>query len=96
MTSGNRRDHSAVLLLAQGARICYGYISTGDMIIFLHVLDNLVHVVYHLWNPRDFDFNHPSCIHNTAIAEVVSFSNEAMKADLQPQAWSDVVARLEI
>lgn len=48
MTYGNRRDHSAVLLLAQSARICYGYISTGDMIIFLHVLDHPGHVEYHL------------------------------------------------
>ena len=78
------------------AGICYGYINIGDMIIFLHIFDDPGHVECHVWNPRDFDFNHSAFTHNTAIAEIVAFSVQALSSDRQIQTWNDAATRLEI
>ncbi len=61
--------------------------------IFLHISDDPEQVEYHVWNPRDFDFDQPSSIRNTAIAEVVAFS---LQAKPPPQDWHDAAAQPEI
>ncbi len=77
------------------SRICYGYVSTGDIIIFLRISDNPAHVQYHVWNRLAFDFNDPAYKHNTAIAEVVAFSILAMRAGQTSQKWYDDSKRLK-
>lgn len=73
----------------------YGYVSTGDIMIFLHISDDPEQIEYHVWNPRDFDFSQPSSLHNTALAEVIAFSLQALTAELPLQAWHDAAANLE-
>ena len=81
-------------LIKTGVR--YGYVSTGRMMIFLHISDNAEQVKYHLWNSLDFDLNHPAFLHNTAIAEVIAFSLQALAAEPPVQRWHDSAAELTL
>ena len=74
----------------------HGYISTGDMMIFLHISDDPEQVGYHIWNPRDFDFDDTDSLHNTAIAKIVAFSVQALAAKPPPQDWHDLADKLGI
>ena len=81
-------------LIKTGVR--YGYVSTGRMMIFLHISDNAEQVKYHVWNSQDLDLNHPAFLHNTAIAEVIAFSLQALAAEPPDQAWHDAAAKLTL
>ena len=67
-------------------RVQYGYVSTGDMMIFLHISGEPNQIEYHVWNPRDFDFDHPASLHKTAIAEVIACSLQALAAEPPDQS----------
>lgn len=73
----------------------YGYVSTGAIMIFLHILDDPEQVEYHVWNLLDFNFDESTSLHNTAIAEVVTFTIQDLVAKPPPQYWHDAVAKLE-
>ena len=70
----------------------YGYVSTGDMIIFLHISEDPDQIEFHVWNPQDFDFHQPASLHHTAIAEVLAFSLQALAAKPPFQGFHDAVA----
>lgn len=72
----------------------YGYISTGDMIIFLHISEDPEQIEFHVWNPQDFDFHQPASLHHTAIAEVLAFSLQALAAKPPFQGFHDAVANM--
>ena len=73
----------------------YGYVSTGVMIIFLHISDDPEQVEYYVWDWRDFDFDQTASLHNTAIAEVIAFSLQALAAKPPLQVWHDAAAKLD-
>lgn len=69
----------------------YGYVNTGERMIFLWIS---AQIEYHVWNPRDYDFDQPAFLHNTAIAEVVAFSLQALVANSPGLGLHDAVAKL--
>ena len=74
----------------------YGYVSTGELIIFLHISDDPEEVQYHLCTPRlDVDLNDAACLHKTAVAEVIAFSLQALAAKPPPLGWHDDAAKLD-
>lgn len=59
----------------------YGYISTGEVIIFLNITENPEIVQYYLSIPQlEVNINDPATLHQTAIAQVVAFSVYALTA----------------
>lgn len=73
----------------------YGYVRTGESIIFLYISDDPKQIEYHICNPRDLDLDEPGSLHKTAIAKIVAFTFQAVAAKPPPQEWHDAAAKLD-
>lgn len=73
----------------------YGYVRTGEALIFLYIPDDPSQVEYHVCNSRDLNLNGPASLHKTAIAKIVAFSIQAVAAKPPPQDWHDAAAELD-
>lgn len=61
------------------AKVRYVYISTGEVIIFVHVLDDPGIVEYYLCIPnKEVDFNKPTTLHQKPVARVIVFTLRAI------------------
>lgn len=72
----------------------YGYVSTGQVTIFLHISDDPGRIEYHVCNPRDCDLNEPTSVLKTALAEVIALTIQALRDKPLPQKWFDAAAKL--
>ncbi|KAF7959212.1 hypothetical protein EAE96_002727 [Botrytis aclada] len=75
-------------------RTQYGYITTGEAFVFLHIkLEDPKTVYYHLVEPRNDVMVQKEAgkdfVHRTAISQVLAFSLLAMKSDPTTQSWVD-------
>lgn len=73
----------------------YGYVRTGEALIFLYISDDPSQVEYHVCNSRDLNLKGPASLHKTAIAKIVAFSIQAVAAKPPPQDWHDAAAELD-
>ncbi len=77
------------------AKVRYGYVSTGEVIIFVHILDNPEIVEYYLCVPgEEVDLNKPTTLHQTAVAQVLAFTLRAISDPAPSQLWHEAAARL--
>lgn len=77
------------------AKVRYGYVSTGEVIIFVHILENPEIVEYYLCVPsEEVDLNKPTTLHQTAVAQVLAFTLRAMSDPAPSQLWHEEAARL--
>lgn len=78
------------------AKVQYGYVSTGKVIIFFHILDNPEIVEYYLCVPsKEVDLNEPTTnLHQTAIAQVLAFTLQALSNPAPSQRWHEAAAKL--
>ena len=75
--------------------IQYGYVFTGETIIFLHIPENPATVYYHVCVPsRDVLPEDNGRVFRTAVAQVFAFLLEALRAKPPPQSWHDAAACL--
>lgn len=73
----------------------YGYVTTGEAIVFLYISDDPSQVKYHVFNSRNRNPDEPASLQKTAIARIVAFSIEAVAAKPPPQEWHDAAAKLD-
>lgn len=77
------------------AKVRYGYVSTGEVIIFVHILGNPEIVEYYLCVPsEEVDLNKPTTLHQTAVAQVLAFALRAISDPAPSQLWHEAAARL--
>lgn len=73
----------------------YGFVLTGEAIIFLYISDDPSQVEYHVCNSRDLSLNEPASMHKTPIAKIIAFCIQAVAAKPPPQEWHDAAAKLD-
>lgn len=73
----------------------YGYVMTGEAIIFLHISDDPSQVKYHVFNSRNRNPDEPVSLQMSAIAKIVAFSIQAVAAKPPPQEWHDAAVKLD-
>lgn len=77
------------------AKVRYGYVSTGEVIIFVHILDNPEIIEYYLCVPSEgVDLKKPTTLHQTAVAQVLAFTLRAISDPVSSQLWHEAAARL--
>ncbi|KAK1840381.1 hypothetical protein CCHR01_16990 [Colletotrichum chrysophilum] len=78
-----------------GKGIQYGYVCTGEVLVFLYIPDDPSTIYYHMCVPNldvlDGDENR---LHRTAIAQVFAFIIQALRAEPPPPSWHDAAAAL--
>ncbi|KAJ4353168.1 hypothetical protein N0V95_003597 [Ascochyta clinopodiicola] len=75
--------------------IQYGYIFTGDAIVFLHIPDDPTTIYYYVSVPTvDVQDDDESRLHRTAVAQVSTFVLRALVAEPPPQAWHQATSTL--
>ncbi len=73
----------------------YGYISTGEVMIFLNITDSHEIVQYHVSIPHEVvKIDDPATLHQTATAQVITFSLHVLAAKTPPQMWFDKGSKL--
>ncbi|KAH7010964.1 hypothetical protein B0J12DRAFT_690969 [Macrophomina phaseolina] len=76
--------------------IQYGYVFTGDAIVFLHIPDDPTTVYYYLSVPNvDVQDDDESRLHRTAVAQVSTFVLRALAAEPPPQEWHQAASALD-
>ncbi|KAF9872599.1 hypothetical protein CkaCkLH20_09778 [Colletotrichum karsti] len=79
-----------------GKGIRYGYVCTGEVLVFLYIPDDPSTVYYHVCVPNldvlDDDENR---LHRTAVAQVFAFIMQALRAEPPPPSWHDAAAALD-
>ncbi|EKV17431.1 Major facilitator superfamily domain, general substrate transporter [Penicillium digitatum] len=82
-------------MMGSGRR--YGYIYTGEALVFLHIpLHDCTIVEYYLCVPaRDVDFHgydpHSNWVRRTALGQVLAFALQSLAATPPSQEWQDAV-----
>lgn len=77
------------------SKVRYGYVSTGGVIIFVHIKDNPEIVEYYLCVPsEEVDLNKPTTLHRTAVAQVSAFTLRAIRDPAPSQDWYLAAKRL--
>ncbi|KAK1637271.1 hypothetical protein BDP81DRAFT_427086 [Colletotrichum phormii] len=79
-----------------GKGIRYGYVCTGEVLVFLYIPDDPSIVYCHVCVPNldvlDDDENR---LHRTAVAQVFAFVIQALRAEPPPPSWHDAAAALD-
>ncbi|KAF3760063.1 hypothetical protein M406DRAFT_269932 [Cryphonectria parasitica EP155] len=79
-----------------GKGIQYGYISTGQVFVFLHIPDDPTIVYYSVSVPNlDVLEDDANRLHRMAVAQVFAFVLQSLRAEAPPQSWHDAAARLD-
>ncbi|KAG5294561.1 hypothetical protein I7I48_11114 [Histoplasma ohiense] len=82
-------------MVARGVR--YGYVCTGEVFIFLHILDNPSSVMCSICTPGlDVKEINDDSLHLTAVAQVLAFTLRALVSPPASLEWHDAVAELGI
>lgn len=77
------------------AKVRYGYVSTGEVIIFVHILDNPEIIEYYLCvRSEEVDLNKPTTLHQRAVAQVLAFTLRAISDPAPSQLWHEAAAKL--
>lgn len=77
------------------SKVRYGYVSTGKVIIFVHIKDNPEIVEYYLCVPsEEVDLNKPTTLHRTAVAQISAFTLRAIRYPAPSQDWYLAAKRL--
>ncbi|KAH7021698.1 hypothetical protein B0J12DRAFT_393167 [Macrophomina phaseolina] len=71
----------------------YGYLFTGDAIVFLHIPDDPVTVHYYISIPGVDAQQDEYGLQRTAVAQVSAFVLHALAAPLPPQEWQRIARR---
>jgi hypothetical protein len=79
-----------------GKGVQWGYIFTGEAIIFLHIPDDPTMVYYHLSVPRlDFLDDDENRFHRTSVSQIFAFVLAALTIEAPGQRWHDAAAQLD-
>ncbi|PVH91236.1 hypothetical protein DM02DRAFT_664211 [Periconia macrospinosa] len=74
----------------------YGYIFTGDAIVFLHIPNDPTTVYYYVSVPEvDVQEDDEHRLHRTAVAQVSTFVIRALAAEPPPQEWHQATLALD-
>jgi len=74
----------------------YGYIFTGDAIVFLHIPNDPTVVYYYVSVPKvDVQEDDEHRLHRTAVAQVSTFVLRALAAEPPPQKWHQAASALK-
>jgi hypothetical protein len=80
-----------------GKSLQFGYVCTGQTLVFLYISDDPATVYYYVCVPNldvlDDDENR---LHRTAVAQILAFILRALRISPPPQAWHDAAERLKI
>lgn len=77
------------------SKVQYGYVSTGEVIIFVHIKNDPKIVEYYLCVPsEEVDLNKPTTLHQTAVAQVSAFTLRAIREPPPSQDWYEAAKRL--
>ncbi|KAF1814806.1 hypothetical protein P152DRAFT_430801 [Eremomyces bilateralis CBS 781.70] len=73
-----------------GKSIRYGYVCTGQALVFLHIPDDPSIVYYSVCLPdQDVMDDDETRLHRTAVAQVLAFILQALRASPPTQSWQD-------
>ncbi|KAI9766737.1 MAG: hypothetical protein M1840_006381 [Geoglossum simile] len=79
-----------------GKGIQYGYVSTGQALVFLHIPDDPTIVYYYVSVPKlDVLDDDENSLHRTAVAQVFAFILRSLCAEPPPQSWHDAADKLD-
>ncbi|KAH8729292.1 hypothetical protein BGZ61DRAFT_446118 [Ilyonectria robusta] len=75
----------------------YGYVCTGEAFVFLHIPDDPSCVRYSVCVPnRDVKVGGENQLHRSAVAQVLAFTLQALRAPPPPADWRDAAQRLDM
>ncbi|KAI1324943.1 hypothetical protein F5Y16DRAFT_379664, partial [Xylariaceae sp. FL0255] len=84
-----------IYMVDKGIR--YGYVYTGETLVFLRILDDPSVVYYYVCVPNlDVGQGDEDWLHYTAVAQVFAFVLQALRARPLPQTWHDHAKSLDI
>ncbi|QSS52218.1 hypothetical protein I7I53_07783 [Histoplasma capsulatum var. duboisii H88] len=78
-------------------RVWYGYVCTGEVFIFLCILDNSSSVMCSVCTPSlDVEEINDDSLHLTAVAQILAFTLRALVSSPALQEWYDAIVELGI
>ncbi|KAK0369161.1 hypothetical protein CLIM01_13478 [Colletotrichum limetticola] len=80
-----------------GRGIQYEYVCTGEAFVFLHILDDPTVVYYSVRVPNSdvLEDDDENKFHGIAVAQVVAFILQALRAEPPPLSWHDIAVSLD-
>ncbi|KAG6097182.1 hypothetical protein E4U30_000879 [Claviceps sp. LM220 group G6] len=82
------------VLVSKGLR--YGYVDTGEAMLFLHIGDDISRVEYHLSCPRSDVHGDDKKMHLSAVPQLFAFVVQAIQAHQPSKEWEIVASELPI